>query len=50
MFASDHNLPDLFQVNEINTNINFAKKWTLLNGQTITSFTPPLQEIVLNTP
>jgi len=26
MFASDHNLPDPFQVKEINTNINFAKK------------------------
>ena len=57
MFALDHNLPDLdhnlpdsFKVNEINTNINFAKKWTLLNGQIITSFIPPLQEIVLNTP
>ena len=50
MFASDNNLPEPFQVNEINTNINFAKKWTLLNGQIITSFTPPLQEIVLNTP
>jgi len=50
MFASDHNLPDPFQVNEINTNINFAKKWMLLNGQIFTSFTPPLQEIVLNTP
>ena len=50
MFALDNNLPSPFQVNEINTNINFAKKWTLLNGQIITSFTPPLQEIVLNTP
>jgi len=50
MFALDNKLPDPFQVNEINTNINFAKKWTLLNGQIITSFTPPLQEIVLNTP
>jgi len=50
MFALDNNLPDPFQVNEINTNINFAKKWTLLNGQIITSFTHPLQEIVLNTP
>ena len=50
MFASDNNLPDPFQVDEINTNINFAKKWTLLNGQIITSCTPPLQEIVLNTP
>jgi len=50
MFALDNNLPDPFQVNEINTNINFAKKWTLLNGQIITSFTPPLQEIILNTP
>ena len=26
MFALDNNLPDPFQVNEINTNINFAKK------------------------
>ena len=43
MFALDNNLPDPFQVKEINTNINFAKKWTLLNGQIITSFTPPLQ-------
>jgi len=50
IFASDNNLPDPFKVNEINTNINFAKKWTLLNGQIITSFTHPLQEIVLNTP
>ena len=25
MFALDNNLPDPFQVNEINTNINFAK-------------------------
>ena len=48
--ALDNNLPDPFQVNEINTNINFAKKWTLLNGQIITSFTHPLQEIVLNNP
>ena len=43
MFASDNYLPDPFQVNKINTNINFAKKWTLLNGQIITSFTLPLQ-------
>jgi len=50
MFASDHNLPDPFQVNEINTNINFAIKWTLLNGKIITSFTDSLQEIVLNIP
>ena len=50
MFASDHNLLDQFHVKEINTNINFAKKWTLKNGQIITSFTPPLEEIVLNTP
>ena len=49
MFALDNNLPDPFQVKEINTNINFAKKWTILNGKIITSFTPPLQEIVLNT-
>ena len=48
MFALDNNLPDPFQVKEINTNINFAKKLTLFNGQIITSFIPPLQEIVLN--
>ena len=42
MFASDNNLPDPFQVDEINTNINFAQKWTPLNGQIITSFLPPL--------
>ena len=50
VFALDNNLSDPFQVKEINTNINFAKEWTLLNGQIITTFTPPLQEIVLNTP
>ena len=50
MFALDNNLPDPFQVNEINTNVNFVKTWTLLNGQIISSFTPPLQETVLNTP
>ena len=49
MFASDNNLPDSFHAKEINTNINFAEKWTILNGQ-ITSFTPPLQEIILTTP
>ena len=49
MFASDHNLSDPFQVNEINRNINFAKKWTLKNGQIITSFAPSLEEIILTT-
>lgn len=34
----------------MNTNTNFAKKWTLKNGQIITCFTPPLEEIILTTP
>ena len=50
IFASDNNLLDPFQVKEIYTNINFAKKWTLKNGQIITSFAPPLEAIILTTP
>jgi len=50
MFVSDNNLPEPFHVKEINTNIKFAKKWTLKNGQIITSFIPPLEEIILTTP